>query len=86
MANVIKHTHATQVRVSTEIQGEAVVIEVTDNGQGFEVDQTEVGRGLPGMRQRAQMLGAVLSIISEPGRGCRWRLELPILKPSFNDS
>ncbi len=86
MANVIKHTQATQVRVSTEVQGEAVVIEVTDNGQGFEVDQTEVGRGLPGMRQRAQMLGAVLSIISEPGRGCRWRLELPILKPSFNDS
>jgi signal transduction histidine kinase len=81
MANVIKHAQATQVRVSADVQGEAVVIEVTDNGQGFNVGQTEVGRGLPGMRQRAQMLGAVLSISSGSENGCSWRLDLPIFKP-----
>jgi signal transduction histidine kinase len=84
MANVIKHAQATQVRVSAEVRGETVVIEVTDNGKGFKLDQTEVGRGLPGMRQRAQMLGAVLSINPDSGQGCRWWLELPIVKPALN--
>jgi signal transduction histidine kinase len=84
MANVIKHAQTRQVQVSAEVQGEIVVIEVTDNGRGFDVNQTEAGRGLPGMRQRAQMLGAVLSISSGSEQGCSWRLELPILKLVLN--
>ena len=75
-ANVIKHAQASQIRVSTEVQGDTVVIEVADNGRGFDPKTAEAGRGLPGMRQRAQLLGGSLSITSAPGQGCRWRLEL----------
>jgi signal transduction histidine kinase len=77
VANIIKHAHATQIRVSAAVQDGAVVIEVADNGQGFNPDAAEVGRGLPGMRQRAKALGALLDIVSIAGHGTQWRLTLP---------
>jgi len=76
IANIIKHAQATQITVSARVQGGIVVIEVSDNGQGFNADVAELGRGLPGMRQRALALGAALKIESAPGQGCRWRLSL----------
>ena len=77
VANIIKHAQATQIRVSAAAHGELVVIEVADNGQGFDPDAAELGRGLPGMRQRARALGATLTIVSLPVQGCRWCLILP---------
>lgn len=78
IANIIKHARATRIRLSAGVLDGAVVIEVVDNGQGFLPAEVELGRGLPGMRQRAQALGARLSIDALPGQGCRWRLSLPL--------
>lgn len=78
IANVIKHAQATRIRLSAAVLDGAVVIEMVDNGQGFAPAEVELGRGLPGMRQRAQTLGARLSIDALPGQGCRWRLSLPL--------
>jgi len=78
IANVIKHAQATQIRLEAHAQGDAVLIAVTDNGQGFDPDSAEFGRGLPGMRQRAEILGATLNIESAAQKGCRWVLRLPI--------
>lgn len=78
IANIIKHAQATQIRVGAQVYGEAVVIEIADNGRGFHPDDVDTGRGLPGMRQRAQALGALLHIRAAPSQGCQWRLELPI--------
>jgi signal transduction histidine kinase len=77
IANVIKHAQATQVCVSAQVLGEQVRIEITDNGCGFSPGLSEPGRGLPGMRERARLLGARLYIDAGEGPGCRWRLELP---------
>ena len=78
IANIVKHAQATQIRVSARVQGGCVVVELTDNGRGFNTETAEPGRGLPGMRQRAHALGAVLQIDAAPGQGCHWRLELPV--------
>lgn len=77
VANIIKHAQASQIRVSAEMQGESLVIEVADNGQGFDPDRVELGRGLPGMRQRAMALGGQLQIVSMADHGTQWRLTLP---------
>lgn len=77
IANVIKHAQATQICVSAQVLGEQVRIEITDNGCGFSPGLSEPGRGLPGMRERARLLGARLYIDAGEGPGCRWRLELP---------
>ena len=77
IANVIKHAEATRIRVSARRDEGRVVIEVEDNGKGFEADSVEPGRGLPGMRQRARALGGALTVVSAPGQGCRWQLSVP---------
>jgi signal transduction histidine kinase len=51
---------------------------VVDDGVGFEPDlRGGGGYGLPGMRERAERLGGVLTIESAPGAGTRVRVEVP---------
>jgi len=55
-----------------------VVLEVVDDGCGFDPDAAHAGHfGLESMRSRADDLGADLHIISAPGRGTVVRVELP---------
>lgn len=82
LRNVRKHAGATRVRVATFLdKGEppAWVLEVTDDGQGFSVDEvlersTNRHFGLRFMRERAQLIGARLEIISNPTAGTTVRL------------
>jgi signal transduction histidine kinase len=78
LANVERHSQATAVRVVWRCDGERALIDVTDNGVGFE--QSRAGRidsyGVLGMRERASSIGATLEIVSAPGRGTRVRCTL----------
>jgi signal transduction histidine kinase len=74
IANIIKHAEATRIEVRAAAVDGHVVIEITDNGVGFSEDRVSSGRGLPGMRQRAQTMGVDLSVTSAPGKGTAWRL------------
>lgn len=78
LANVERHARASAVRVVWRCDGERALIDVTDNGVGFE--QGRAGRvdsyGVLGMRERASSIGAALEIVSAPGRGTRVRCTL----------
>ncbi len=78
LANVERHSRATAVRVVWRCDGERALIDVTDNGVGFE--QGRAGRldsyGMLGMRERASSIGATLDVLSAPGRGTRIRCSL----------
>ena len=81
--NVIKHAGATEVRISmTEHDGE-LALTVTDDGQGFEIEQAPQRFGLIGMRERVLLAGGDLEIDSAPGAGTRLRAVLPL---SYVDS
>ncbi len=62
---------------------EKVKITIRDNGHGFELplkadDFTFPGKlGLNGMRERAKLIGGILTILSNPGRGTTVILEAP---------
>ena len=67
--NVVKHAKATQAMVTLR-GGEAVRLTVADNGAGFDPDAITADHlGLKIMRERAEAIGARLSIYSEPGEG-----------------
>jgi signal transduction histidine kinase len=78
LANVERHAQATAVRIVWRCDGERALIDVTDNGVGFESGRA--GRldsyGVLGMRERASSIGATLEILSAPGRGTRVRCTL----------
>jgi signal transduction histidine kinase len=77
--NVLKHAHAHRVRVRLDLTGDRAVLEIADDGVGFDASQSQVGGyGLPGMRERAERLGGALQVESVPGAGTRVRVEAPL--------
>jgi signal transduction histidine kinase len=76
--NVLKHAHARHVQVDLDLTANPVVLEVADDGVGFDPSVNGAGGfGLPGMRERAERLGGTLSVTSAPGAGSRVRVEVP---------
>jgi signal transduction histidine kinase len=76
--NVLKHAHARQVTVRLEVSKDLAVLEVADDGVGFEPSlQNAGGFGLPGMRERAERLGGAVRVESGPGQGTTVRAEVP---------
>lgn len=78
LTNVLRHAAARSVGLSLTRRGDAVVLEVRDDGRGFDVDgATREGAGLLGMRDRAVLVGGTLRVDSDRG-GTRVRLEVPV--------
>ena len=76
--NAARHSEAgrVEVRLRREPSG-GVVLEVSDDGRGFAFDESQRGLGIGGMRERALLVGAELTIESRPGAGTTVRLDVP---------
>jgi signal transduction histidine kinase len=82
LLNVRKHTRATEVKVTLGSKGNRLVVEVADNGCGFDVEAIDAegdNWGLIGMRERAEVIGGSLQIKTTMGQGTSVHLEVPIL-------
>jgi two-component system, NarL family, sensor histidine kinase UhpB len=78
LANVVRHSGSGHADVRLGVEGDRVRLEVEDAGSGFDaVASTGDGLGLPGMRERAALLGATLTISSRAGRGTLVTLLVP---------
>ncbi|MGL4622119.1 MAG: AAA family ATPase, partial [Chroococcidiopsis sp.] len=71
LTNAIKHANADEIRVKLVYDRDRVCLRVKDNGQGFGVGSipSSEGFGLLGMSERAERIGAQLTIRSQPGQG-----------------
>ena len=71
LTNAIKHANADEIRVELIYDRDQVYLRVRDNGQGFGVGNIPAseGFGLLGMSERAERIGAQLTIRSQPGQG-----------------
>jgi nitrate/nitrite-specific signal transduction histidine kinase len=76
--NVLKHAHARHVTVYLCQNASNVVLEVADDGVGFDpaTARHQGGLGLRGIEERAARLGAKLSVQSQPGSGTQVRVEV----------
>jgi signal transduction histidine kinase len=77
LTNVRRHSGASRVSVTLKLEGEDLLAEVSDDGQGFESD-TVPGVGQSSMRERARLIGGELEIESQPGQGASVRLRVPL--------
>lgn len=76
--NAARHSEAERVEVRLRRDGDGgVVLEVSDDGRGFAFDESQRGLGIGGMRERALLVGAELTIESRPGAGTTVRLDVP---------
>ena len=77
LQNVRKHAAATRVTVSSVSDGAHWVLEVDDDGKGFDPSAGSAGMGLPNLRDRARALGGELTLDAAPGRGTLVRVAIP---------
>lgn len=86
LANVRKHANAAVAVVRVDAAGESLTLEIEDDGRGFAAEPgapTGWPRlGLQTMRERAQALGGEFELTSEPGRGTRVWVRVPLAQPA----
>jgi two-component system, NarL family, sensor histidine kinase DevS len=71
LANTAKHAKASRVEISLWSTGDRVLMEIHDNGRGFDMESMNlnIGHGLANMQTRAQAAGGDVDISSMPGEG-----------------
>ncbi|MGI8734180.1 MAG: ligand-binding sensor domain-containing protein [Pyrinomonadaceae bacterium] len=75
--NAVRHSGCWRIRVALSIDRDRLMLELTDNGLGFDAASENDGNGLVSMRRRAEALGGKLEIASSAGNGTTIRLQLP---------
>ena len=78
--NAVRHADARQVRVTVRADGDALILEVADDGIGFDPGDAELRSrhlGLTSMEERARRIGGELRIEPTPGGGATVRLRAP---------
>lgn len=81
LANVRQHARASRADVTLTYLGDRVLLDVVDDGVGFDPDAPPAGGGfgLPAMRSRVRELGGTLAVETTPGEGTAVAAGLPAL-------
>jgi NarL family two-component system sensor histidine kinase YdfH len=80
LTNIARHAQASHACVRVFRDGQALQLEIGDDGIGFDptLAGTQPGHyGLPGLHERARLAGGQLTVMSAPGQGTRVQLSLP---------
>ena len=78
LTNIVRHSQAHSVAIRLSAEDEHLVLEVEDDGVGFDPEAPTDGSGLRGMRRRAELLRAELTVDCSSGQGTRVRLRVAI--------
>ena len=88
LANTFRHARAKHVEVDVEYSRDELTVRVRDDGRGMAAPIVDQGRpghfGLPGMREKAEQMGAVLRLWSREGAGTEVEIHVPA-KTAFAD-
>ncbi|MGC2049342.1 MAG: sensor histidine kinase, partial [Gallionella sp.] len=76
--NVARHAQASKVDILFSLKGDALQVEIVDNGIGFDTGRKERSFGLIGIKERALMIGGIATIESKPHLGTRVSLRIPL--------
>lgn len=77
LRNIERHAGESRVCIRLSLRGSTALLEVVDDGAGFDPDLPTAGFGLLGMRARLEAEGGNLTVDSGRGRGTALRAELP---------
>ncbi|MBI2953939.1 MAG: sensor histidine kinase [Chloroflexi bacterium] len=82
LQNVRKHSHASKVKVTLGRSEKSLRLSIEDDGEGFDMQEQQarqVGHfGLTSMKERSQLIGAELEVVSAPGKGTKVVLTVPL--------
>lgn len=78
LSNSVKYSEADNIQVTLNYQPTNLIVTLTDDGKGFNVDAAEKGSGLINMRSRASLIKAEMDLQSELGQGVQLVLNYPL--------
>jgi PAS domain S-box-containing protein len=76
-ANILKHAHATCVRISIIREGGRLILSIADNGVGFDRQKHKAGIGLVNIKRRAKALEGKVQLTTAPQKGCTLTVSVP---------
>jgi PAS domain S-box-containing protein len=79
LQNIVRHSHATKVEVRLDQNDSYLVLEIRDNGMGFDTSREYPGHlGLQSMLERVALIGGSFTAVSQPGTGTTISVSLPL--------
>jgi len=84
VTNIIKYSNASKVCISVVEDDNYLVVVVSDNGVGFQVNERKNGIGLKNINSRVQAVDGIVNITTEPGKGCELVVRIPLRNFDFN--
>ena len=83
LSNILRHAHATRVRIDVYMRHDELFVHIRDNGRGFDIEQDlnrKTSYGLKTMRERSQELGGTFTIRSNKDEGTNIDIRIPVHK------
>ncbi|HLE02402.1 MAG TPA: sensor histidine kinase, partial [Dehalococcoidia bacterium] len=82
ITNIGRHAQARHAGIVLEQQGSSLLMQVWDDGRGFDpshgLEGRETGVGLEGMQERVLLIGGRMEVVSAPGKGTLIKVEVPL--------
>jgi signal transduction histidine kinase len=82
--NIVRHSDCDKAEIELRVKGSLLVLEVSDDGKGFDAMQESAGNGLASMQSRASSMGGEVEIITRKPSGTRVTLRFPVKRAWSN--
>ncbi len=83
LENIAQHSRARHAVLKLSLAPERAILEISDDGQGFEPGAISTGRfGLVGLNERVRLLGGALELKTSPNAGTAIRVFVPLVEPA----
>jgi len=76
--NMAKYSEATRAEIHVSVNAHHLLLDIADDGKGFDMDKGMQGNGLSHMRQRTELLGGNFNLQSTPGNGTKIHCRIPL--------
>lgn len=77
LQNIYKHANAKHVDIKFNLVGKNIVLEITDDGSGFDTDKSRKGIGLKNIESRAKELNGKMTVESQKNKGTTIKVQVP---------
>jgi signal transduction histidine kinase len=78
LKNIFKYAEATVIEIVGTVKNEKLIMQIIDNGVGFDTNKTITGIGMANMRRRTELFVGKFEVTSTIGKGCKITIEVPL--------
>ncbi|MEP7164742.1 MAG: PAS domain S-box protein [Ferruginibacter sp.] len=82
--NILKHSQATKASISLSQNKESILLNIADDGIGFDISKKRIGIGVDNIKSRAITYHGNADFVSKPGKGCVLNITFPLSEALLN--